>query len=436
MHLLFSVTVLSVPLAIALVNRGNLEHKLTAAPSRVLTIPLRHQKLDDKRKLLSTFALRSRSGGPSQTSSISLQERGHAYYGPLTIGSNGQQLNVVFDTGSANLVVPSASCDAPGCRNRRNGHSFDPTQSTSGSYVTEQGGKTDKDHGRNLAIGFATGRVAGLAFEDRVCLAGGACANRSKFLLADYETDEFAKYEFDGILGLAPGGQLSMGQGFSILDDLVQDGAMSKRIFAMYLSATDDEDSEVTIGGFNKDRATEELTWLKVNTMRGNWEVHMSDVTVRGKPQGLCSRTFGCTAELDSGCAGIGMPKGMSDALAQQIGFTGAESQCTDPGGTLPTIGFVLSGRTFELSPKEYVDVSKIDPHRCRLHFRDMAGAGSKISSPVVLGHPFLLRYYSVYDREFLRIGLASVTRNEGDSDGPAAAAMRKSLTEAAARDW
>jgi len=426
---LFAAVLLSAPQALALVQKGGVKHKLSVASPRVLTIPLRHQKLDGRPKL-AAFALRSRSGGPSSTSSVNLEQRGHAYYGPLSIGSNGQQLNVVFDTGSANLVVPSAAL------NRRGGHSFDATQSTSGSFVTEQGAKTDKDHARNLAIGFATGRVAGLAFEDRVCLSAGACANRSKFLLADYESDEFAKYEFDGILGLAPGGRLSMGQGFSVLDELVQEGGVAKHIFALYLSATDDDASEVTIGGFNKDRATEEMTWLKVNTMRGSWEVHMSDVTVAGKAQSLCSRTFGCTAELDSGCAGIGMPKGMADALALKIGFTGSESQCTNPGGTLPTIGFVLSGRAFELSPTEYVDISKKDARHCRLHFRDMAGAGSTISSPVVLGHPFLTRYYSVYDREFLRIGLASVTQKVGASDGPAAASMRQSLSEAASGAW
>lgn len=425
---------LSAHLALSLVRKDGLQHKGASTVSpRMLTIPLRHQKLEG-RHTLSAFALRWRAGGPSSSSNINLQERSHVYFAPLALGSNGQQLNVIFDTGSANLVVPSTSCDSTGCRNRQSGHSFDSSKSASGTFVNENGEKTDKDDARHLAIGFASGRVAGLAFEDRVCFSDSMCANRTKFLLADYESDDFAKYDFDGILGLAPGGQLSMGPGFSVLDDLVQEGALPQRIFALYLS-TDDDDSEVTIGGYNKERAVEEITWLKVNTMRGNWEVHMSDVTVAGKKQSLCSRSFGCLAELDSGCAGIGMPKGMADALAERIGFTAAESQCTDPARTLPSIGFVLGGRSFELSPDEYVDVSKKDPKRCRLHFRDMAGARSTVSSPVVLGHPFLLRYYSVYDREFLRVGLASVTRPEGAGDGPAAAAMRKSIAEATARD-
>lgn len=435
------VVLLSAPLVSALVRRDGLDHGLAVkspkVSSGVLTIPLRHQRLTgSSRPKLSIFAVHSRLGGPSNQGiegHVSLEEHGHAYYGPLTLGSNGQELNVVFDTGSANLVVPSSSCDSSGCRNRPSGHSFDSTGSTSGFFVTEQGEKTDKDHGRNLAIGFASGRVSGMAFEDRVCIASGLCADNTKFLLADYESDDFAKYEFDGILGLGLGGQLSMGQGFSVMDQLAHGGSISKRIFALFLSAEDDE-SELTIGGFNKDKAAEDLTWLKVNSMRGNWEVHMSDISIGGKMQELCSSTFGCSAELDSGCAGIGMPKGMADKLALVIGFTGSESQCTDPARNLPTVGLVMGGHTFELSPTEYVEISKKDARVCRLHFRELPRAGSSISAPIVLGHPFLLRYYSVYDREFLRVGLASVKPKEGANDGPALAAMRQGLTDAASR--
>jgi cathepsin D len=414
----------------ALVHKSRLDGTVTAEP-RTLTIPLRHQRLE---KEPLRFALLSRSGNDATgPSSISLQHS-HAYYGPLSLGSSGQQLNVVFDTGSANLVVPSSDCDAPGCRNRGGGHSFDPRQSNSGSFITEQGEKTDSFHARNLHIPFASSKVAGLAYEDRVCLGGDVCANHTRFLLADYESDDFAKYEFDGILGLAPGGGLlSMGQGFSVLDDLAQEGGLSKRVFALFLSATDDGDSEVTIGGYNEHRAAEELTWLKVNPMRGNWEVPMADVTVAGKPQSLCPTTFGCLAELDSGCSGIGMPKGMVEELAVKIGFTATEIQCTNPAMNLPTIGFVLGGKTFDLKPEEYVDISKKDSHRCRLHFHEMP---SSSMGQVVLGHPFLTRYYSVYDRENLRVGLASITPKEGANDGPALAAMRQSLTEASARDW
>jgi len=161
--------------------------------------------------------------------------------------------------------------------------------------------------------------------------------------------------------------------------------------------------------------------------MRGSWAVRLSDVTVNGAAQDICPHALGCYVELDSGCGGIGMPKGMADKLAEKIGFIASRSQCHNPAAELPSIAFVLDGHSFELRPEDYVEVSKKDADRCRLRFQDMAGAS--ITSPIVLGHPFLLRYYSVYDLDFLRIGLAPIVdTSDKEEVGPALAAMRHNI--------
>lgn len=428
------VVLLSASLAAALVPKLEQKHKHPVGKPHVLTIPLRHQRLVSPRRP-SGYVLQQLQGGPGEQS-VNLQERGHAYFGPLTLGSNGQTLNVVFDTGSANLVVPSTFCDSVGCREHHGRGSFDSRSSESGAFLTSSGTRTDKDHAEHLAVSFASGQVAGWAFEDRVCMGDSTsdalCANHTKFVVADYESDDFAKYEFDGILGLALGGRLSAGPGYSFVDQLAIEGALPNRVFALFLSAKEEE-SEITLGGFDEGRAGDGLTWLKVDPVSGSWAVPMADIIVEGKPQRLCSGTLGCHAEFDSGCAGIAMPKGMAKELAEKIGFTGAINQCANPAMTLPTIGFVLDGHIFELSPSDYVQVSSIDSTRCRLHFQDMDGANHR--APVVLGHEFLLRYYSVYDRELLRIGLAPLAHNDAEP-GPALAAMRKSMTLAAGGNW
>jgi hypothetical protein len=120
----------------------------------------------------------------------------------------------------------------------------------------------------------------------------------------------------------------------------------------------------------------------------------------------------------------------MADKLATQIGFTGKNLQCTEPAMALPNVGFVMGGRSFELRPSDYVEASPNDRHTCRLRFHDVADSDTSF----LLGHPFLQRYYSVYDQDELKVGLAPVPTEEAEeavSSGPAESAMHKMLAEA-----
>ncbi len=58
----------------------------------------------------------------------------HADYGSIALGAPGQDLTVCFDTGSADLWVPSVECDNPSCLTHNR---FDP--SLSWTQVRQQG---------------------------------------------------------------------------------------------------------------------------------------------------------------------------------------------------------------------------------------------------------------------------------------------------------
>lgn len=402
----------------------------------MLTIPL-HRRVRSASKL-SALEVSQTGSHDRGNGRVQLQEQRHIYSGPLRLGRQDQVLTVVFDTGSANLVVPSASCESRGCHGRDDRHLFDSRASSSGTFVSSSGESTNYDNARHFALTFASGKASGVAFEDSVCLgwtesgAMGICAKQAKFLLAEWESDDFVDFDFDGILGLAPDGPLSAGAGFSIVDELVSEGVLSQRLFAFYLSADDDDASEVSFGGYDTGRVRDNLTWLKVNAGKGSWEVPVHDISVNGTHQGLrqCTAFLGrCVAVLDTGCSGIGLPKGMAGDLATQIGFKGDRFQCADPAIVLPNIGFVLDGHNFELSPKDYVEVSPKDPESCRLRFDDVSD--SKYS--FLLGHPFLQRYYSIYDQDKLQVGLSRTERpsEQKSEPGPAEVAMTKMLAQA-----
>lgn len=345
-------------------------------------------------------------------------------------------LTIVFDTGSANLVVPSNDCESFGCTGHGGHHSFNANASPSGRFVSAKGDPTDHFSARHLSVTFASGKASGVAFQDRICVHGqygglSICANATKFLLAEWESDDFADFAFDGILGLAPNGELSAGDGFSLLDQLVTQGQLSQRIFSLYLHAPSDEAGELTLGGYDERRAGEGLTWLEVIRGAGSWEVPLHDISVNGtnKVLHLCP-TGKCTAVIDSGCPHIGVPKHAAAELASQLGFTGENLQCTHPKLTLPKIGFVLGGRNFVVSPVDYVEVSPTNPQSCRLRFSELPSDVSGAHT-FLLGHPFLQRHYSVYDQDSLRVGLAPIPEPKSSDLGPAAAAMARMLAEA-----
>ena len=76
------------------------------------------------------------------------------YYGQISIGTPPQLFPVIFDTGSANLWVPSTSCYSEGClAHARFDHASSSTFSTSGVPIY---------------IKFGTGRIAGTISQDVV----------------------------------------------------------------------------------------------------------------------------------------------------------------------------------------------------------------------------------------------------------------------------
>merc|ERR1711935_1094119 len=97
------------------------------------------------------------------------------YFGPITIGTPGQPFTVIFDTGSANLWVPSTKCDPkPGsgfaCLNH---NQYDSDNST-----------TWTEDGTRFEIQYGTGSMVGFQSIDNVDIApttGGLIAYQATF---------------------------------------------------------------------------------------------------------------------------------------------------------------------------------------------------------------------------------------------------------------
>mmetsp|Transcript_103711 Transcript_103711/g.334346 ORF Transcript_103711/g.334346 Transcript_103711/m.334346 type:complete len:442 (+) Transcript_103711:46-1371(+) len=345
---------------------------------------------------------RSQNGGYSFLRARDLQAS--EYFGELLLGSPAQRLRLVFDTGSGNLVVPSTECEDVACRSHTR---FDANLSETSAVVASadsdpaDAGAGHKRVRETVTITFGTGEITGAFLRDSVCM-GDVCT-RMNIIAATKESDEpFKDVPFDGILGLGLP-QLAEAQEFSLMDSLVRKGLLRRNLFSVFFAKGDQEQSEVLFGDVREERMASPISWVSVSNP-GYWQVAMRDMAVAGEPLGLCG-SFGCQAALDTGTSLLAGPARLVRRLAERLRVA---TDCSNL-HSLPDLEFLVSGATLHLKPSDYVERTD---DLCLLGL--MALDIPSPRGPVfILGDPFLRRYYTVYDRERLRVGFALARQAE-----------------------
>ncbi|XP_065792567.1 pregnancy-associated glycoprotein 2-like [Muntiacus reevesi] len=307
-----------------------------------------------------------------------------AYVGTIAIGTPPQEFQVIFDTGSADLWVPSITCQSPACKTH---NTFNPQNSSS-----------FREAGQPVTIVYGSGLIQGFLGSDTVQIGNFVSLNQS-FGLSVKEFG-FDGMPFDGVLGLAfP--SISIKGARPIFDNLWSQGAFSEPVFAFYLSKSKPEGSVVMFGGVDQNYYKGELNWVPVSQTR-HWQISMNRTTMNGEVV-ACSR--GCQAFVDTGSASIYVSTEMVTNIHKVMNAKLKDSEYVvscDAVNTLPPVIFNINGIDYPLPPQAYIIKEKSS---CLSAFH----GGLEALSPDtwLLGDVFLRQYFSVFDRENERIGLA-----------------------------
>ncbi|NXE43825.1 PEPC protein, partial [Ptilorrhoa leucosticta] len=143
------------------------------------------------------------------------------YFGEIGIGTPAQNFLVIFDTGSANLWVPSTSCQSPACGDHAR---FNRSLSSTFRGIDE-----------SYILSYGFGDLAVALGCDTVTIQNITLRNQEFGLSLVEPSSPFYYLDFDGILGMAyPGVAIS---GFpTVLQNLLQQEQLSKPLFSFYFS--------------------------------------------------------------------------------------------------------------------------------------------------------------------------------------------------------
>jgi len=366
-------------------------------------IPLR------KHRISSIESVRNRVLTEAMDYITSLNFHDSLYLGNISIGSTDPADNtflVMFDTGSANLWVADNSTQNPAFPKR-----YDCASSPT-CVVLDM---PPKD------LHYGSGNISGYYVKETVNLGDGFQIHDQIMILS--RAQAVPPSIFQGILGL---GTAKLADGIpTYMDNLQAQGVIQDRVFSLYASndpeSTIEAKSELIIGGYDPKYmlpGVTEFTYFPVADDR-YWALALEGFRLGDITASLPNKTI---VLLDSGTSLLAVSQSFYNVLVQ--GVMNQISNCTvrnimicPCSGTsdirYPDVNLILGGQEYSIPPSQYL--IPVGKGMCEL---GIMGIPDKMNL-WILGDVFLKTYYTIFDVDNKRIGIApnNPNPNGGDSE-------------------
>jgi Tfp pilus assembly protein PilV len=319
------------------------------------------------------------------------------YLGNVTIGSPGQNFNLVLDTGSSNLWVIDVACTDPAC-------SGYPQSGYTKHQYNSSASSTYVDQGTFFEIEYGSGSCYGNLATDVVSVAG-LSVKQQTFGLAEGIADVFGYQPTDGILGLAwP--SIAEDNVTPVMQNLLPQ--LDKPLFTVWL----DRRVKISDGG-NGGLITYGATDTKNCDTKWNYVPLTAETywqfQITGFKVGTSKSTRTQDAISDTGTSWLGAPQDQVNDIV-----TATNAQYDDVDGVyvvdcnaknLPDIVFTIGGHQYSIPSTEYVIDLGLGGGNCALTIFEMDFGG--IGPEWILGDSFIRTYCNAYDIGGQRIGFA-----------------------------
>lgn len=313
---------------------------------------------------------------------ISLKNRFNTQYtGTIQVGTPLQSINVIFDTGSANLWV--AKTEKAETQNRT---TFVPAISS-----------TFKANATDFSIRYGPSTVSGSYCSDDISLGDKKLVEFTFAVVPKLSALNLTRgsTEFGGILGLGMK-DITVGGIPSFLQAFSQARPLDEPIFAFFLG--NHVDGELVFGGVDHDRYSGDFDFFPV-VGEGYWQFELDSINVGVNKTMVLSKTK--HAVIDSGSSLITGPFSEIDAVAAFWGAWEDDGmyfiECYTE--TDPNLSFTIGGKDYALTARDLIVVS--EDGLCLL------GLQASHTSRWILGDVFMRKYYVQFDWGKKRLGLA-----------------------------